>query len=278
MEGNLQSTQKDAKIRMEQERSIHAHVSNESITHPKKLLNNGESGSKDNIDLTTRTIVGKFKRGWYIANICRCCSKTKTRQWRKGPNGVTLCNACGNRHLRNSIYCPSCYDIPKYRKILSDYCGRCGSVMVGVKERHMRSKLRKANRGELSDQALKKRRISNPEEVPSPEIQQEQSARNTSDKQKRKVLTAAETLLHVSQNHHPNMLPAEPAYRYPPLPYGYPPPIPPRYMMLRPAHYIPHRIPPPHPHPHPHHMMPYARPPWEPYGHVRVLPYGTEFV
>eukprot|EP00039_Didymoeca_costata_P003587 m.68578 g.68578 ORF g.68578 m.68578 type:complete len:354 (-) comp11979_c0_seq2:80-1141(-) len=82
-------------------------------------------------------------------NCVGCGLETKTR--RKGPQGNTLCNACGIRYLRHKIYCKDCYHVPKHFSDLIDCCPKCQGRLVGVKQWHKKKKLggyRYANSGD----------------------------------------------------------------------------------------------------------------------------------
>eukprot|EP00039_Didymoeca_costata_P014091 m.223524 g.223524 ORF g.223524 m.223524 type:complete len:337 (+) comp15943_c0_seq25:1549-2559(+) len=61
---------------------------------------------------------------------CHCCGASKTRTWRRGPDGVTVCNACGIRWLRHKVSCKACKYIPKNYRGLKRLCPKCGNSFI----------------------------------------------------------------------------------------------------------------------------------------------------
>eukprot|EP00039_Didymoeca_costata_P001398 m.52248 g.52248 ORF g.52248 m.52248 type:complete len:464 (+) comp10775_c0_seq1:359-1750(+) len=147
-------------------------------------------GKRENVD--EKTSSDRVQSEGAKHNICRCCKITHTRTWRKGPEGVIVCNACGIRYLRNGIYCPTCYNIPRNFCDIICHCAQCGSHFNGIDEwKAQRAALKlkgvSSNPGTPLSPApdRKRKRVGHSEDNPGPNTQRISSSKNPMNSNKK---------------------------------------------------------------------------------------------
>eukprot|EP00039_Didymoeca_costata_P001288 m.51263 g.51263 ORF g.51263 m.51263 type:complete len:260 (+) comp10722_c1_seq1:226-1005(+) len=91
---------------------------------------------------------------------CHCCGDTETRTRRRGPGGVTLCNACGIRWLRHGVCCKECKYIPKNFRGLKR-CPKCGKGLLENAEDRPKKKAAQAAKKAAKDTAISSSPVKN---------------------------------------------------------------------------------------------------------------------
>eukprot|EP00039_Didymoeca_costata_P011478 m.161313 g.161313 ORF g.161313 m.161313 type:complete len:591 (+) comp15186_c0_seq3:193-1965(+) len=156
---------------------------------------------------------------------CPSCSIKKTGSWRKGPNGTTVCNACGIRWLRQGISCKSCDHVPRhYRSNM--VCPRCGGHFTRAINEAL-VKLPEKIRSKIEKPAVTKRpREVQPQPMTVKKARPTMSKPTSKDKDKvpyrhEETLQPTPTVSHVRPPMQPMNTPVMQMY-YPQVPYVHP--------------------------------------------------------